>query len=124
MRIGIEIAIQMPETWRKHSGRLLWEPCRSTLRRFENFISDIKCIDTPFTRDGAILRGPSWAIQILVVRDAMEIDLKEGNPEVLLERASELWDVCYGTLYRADKCVQEAAGSLYTLSNSLLHGIK
>jgi hypothetical protein len=124
LKSELESALEYSDRWRKASGLRLWGPCRVRLRQLESFAGDIKYIDKPFFRGERSIRGPSWMIRIVALRDDLEACLKEGNPGMIYDLAAELWDTCYECLYVADKRLRDTVGELHLLSNTILGSVE
>jgi len=123
LRSELEYALEFPDQWKKMSGLRLWGACRVQLRRLESFARDIKYIDRPFRRSEGAIRGPLWMVEITALRDDLDTCLKEGDPETSYGATIDLWDVCYDTLYQADKRLRNMIGELYAFSNTILRSV-
>jgi len=115
----LESYLESPHHWKKTSGLRMWTPCRTELKKLEYFMSGVKYVAEPVRNDGTRLRGASWMIAIITLRDDLDTSLHEGNHGVVYDSARQLYDECYTALYQADKHLRDMISQLNDLSTAV-----
>lgn len=105
------------------SLRRQWRPCQQRIRVLVGFARDIKLIwAEPYREENETLRGPAWAVEIVLRQRDLEdmLGREECDVDPMYELIVDFHDTCYTHLYLADKNLRDAAGDLYLLSSRIL----
>lgn len=112
-----------PECLNKSSILRMWSHCRIQISRLESFAQDIKYIDVPYVRMSGKSTGPSWLLSTIVLKNELDICMKENDILTIYDSLVELWDVTFDSLFLADKKLRDNVSELYSLSSTLLRSI-
>jgi hypothetical protein len=107
---------------REHLRRS-WRPCERRIRRLIDFAKRVSHIcEEPFNEKNGKLRGPPWAVQIVLGQWRIRETLHEEEMDIknLDELAGEISDTCFFHLYKADIDLHNEAGELCSLSRGIL----
>ena len=102
-----------------------WRPFQRGVDQLLDFAEGIEHIGRPLGRDGELLRGEGWVVEIVSLQLQLENALKEDDPraEEVFELAMAVQSVCHRGLSLTDFELRAAADEVLSLSKSLMGGL-